>query len=91
MYMRNRRAQLPPPGYTFKLSGTKRKNEKGTFIVPTVELSRRSEMAEITECFEWYKLVQSGQVKVDNSDLEKPEAELEVEAFDAGGSGVGAF
>jgi hypothetical protein len=92
MYLRNTRAQLPPPGYLFKLSGTKRKNDKGTFIVPTVELARKSEQAEMLECFNWYKLIMAGQVKVDESDVSAVETDdLEVESFSNADSGVGAF
>lgn len=71
MYMRNVRAKLPPAAYTFKIAGVKTKNEKGTFIVPTVELGRRSTVDEIKEAFEWFKIVSKGGVRVDDSDLKE--------------------
>lgn len=89
MYMRNRRANLPPPGFLFKISGIKTKNEKGTFIVPTVELSRQATQAEIAECLNWYKMIKKGGVKVDDSDLGSVDT-AEVMA-EGGDTGTGAF
>lgn len=68
MYMRNRRAQLPPPGYLFKIGGVKQKNDKGSFVVPTVELGRKATPEEISACLNWFKLVKKGAIKVDTSD-----------------------
>jgi hypothetical protein len=92
MYMRNRRASLPPPGFLFKIAGVKQKNDKGTFIVPTVELSRRATEQEITSCLAWYKLVKKGTVKVDDSDMQETTSAAEV-GFDtpAEESTTGAF
>lgn len=89
MYLRNRKANLPPPGYLFKVSGIKTKNEKGTFIVPTVELGRRASSAEITECLNWYKLIKKGSVKVDDSDLSSVDASDVMSEGDD--TGTGAF
>ena len=69
MYMRNRRAKLPPPGYSFKIGGIKTKNDKGTFIVPTVELGRTTTEREIKAALAWFKLIKQGGVKVDDSDV----------------------
>lgn len=74
MYLRNKRAGLPPPGFTFKIGGVKTKNDKGTFIVPTVELGRKTTPEEISECLNWYKLIKKGAVKVDDSDVSSTEA-----------------
>lgn len=68
MYLRNRKANLPPPAYTFILSGVKQKNDKGTFITPTLELGPKSTPEQITECFNWYQLVKKGAVKVDTTE-----------------------
>lgn len=68
MYMRNRRSNLPPPAYTFKLSGTKEKNDKGTFIVLKIDLDRRSTNEEMKECLSWFQLIRKGSVKVDTSE-----------------------
>jgi hypothetical protein len=68
MYLRNKVARLPPPGFTFKLAGLKTKNDQGTFIVPTVELGRKTTPEEINKCLDWYKLIMKGGVKVDDSD-----------------------
>ena len=89
MYLRNQRASLPPPGYLFKVSGVKQKNDKGTFIVPTVELSRKATAAEVNECFNWYKLVKKGATKVDDSDLESVDASEVMAGGDT--TGTGAF
>ena len=81
MYLRNKKAGLPPPAYTFKLAGSKQKNDKGTFIVPSVELGRKATAEEISECLSWFKTIQQGTVKVDESDLKQTE-QAEVFATD---------
>lgn len=86
MYMRNRRANLAPAAYNFVLGGVKTKNDKGTFIVPTVELGLRVSAAELEECFNWYKLVKKGGVKVDESEEVVSEAEIMPEAAATMGS-----
>ena len=70
MYMRNRKANLPPPGYTIVLSGVKQKNDKGTFVVPSLELGPLTPASHIAECLNWYKLIKKGSVKVDASEEE---------------------
>lgn len=89
MYMRNVSQKLPPPAYVFKIGGKKEKNDKGTFIIPTVELGRKSTAAEIAEAFKWYKLVAKGAVKVDDSDL--TDGKEVSEMGEAEPSGTGAF
>lgn len=84
MYMRNPRAGLPPAAYTFKIAGIKTKNEKGTFIVPTVELGRRATNEEVKEAFDWFKIVSKGGVRVDDSDLTAGESVVDAQ-------GTGAF
>lgn len=87
MYMRNRRANLPPAAYSFMLSGTKEKNDKGTFIVPKIDLDRRVTDAELAECFQWYQMVRKGGVKVDESEEAMSAAETMPEPGDAGSEG----
>lgn len=76
MYMRNRKANLPPPAYTFILSGVKTKNDKGTFIVPALELGPKTPHKHITECLNWYKLIRQGNVKVDETEEVMASAEV---------------
>lgn len=76
MYVRNLRAQLPPPGFVVEIGGQRVKNDKGTFIVPTVKPSRKATAAEVSEAFSWFKMVKKGAVKVDNSDLHTDAAEV---------------
>ena len=87
MYFRNKASHLPPPAYTFKLSGVKQKNEKGVFIVLNVELGRASTKPEITACLEWFRIIKKGGVKIDDSDLNVSDA-----AFaDVDDTGAGKF
>lgn len=84
MYMRNQRAKLPPPAYAFKLSGNKTKNDKGTFLIPTIEMGRASSKEEIAECLSWFNLIKKGGVKVDDSDLGDAVDASEVQGEDTG-------
>lgn len=80
MYMRNRRANLPPCAYVIAIKGVKRENDKGKFIVPTMELGRKATAEEVKQCYEWMQLIKKGGVKVDDSDLKKsdgPQADIE--------------
>lgn len=87
MYLRNRKANLPPPAYSFLLAGTKEKNDQGMYIIPNVTLAKPSSKEQIQECLNWYKLVKAGAVKVDDSDLKK-DTQMEMNLED---SGTGAF
>ena len=80
MYTRNRKANLPPPGFTFVLSGVKQKNDKGTFIVPTLELGPATPANQVAECLSWFKLIKKGGVKVDTSE----DATIDAAANDVG-------
>lgn len=74
MYLRNKRAQLPPAAYTFKVSAAKQKNEKGqSWFVPTVELGRQSTKEELQDAFNWFKTVKTTAIKVDDSDIQQRE------------------
>ena len=70
MYVRNMRANMPPPSYTIKLGGDRVKNDKGTFIVPNFTLDRPTTKEELQECKTWIGLIRGGTVKVDTSDEE---------------------
>lgn len=80
MYVRNVRAGLPPATFTFVLGGKKEKNDKGTYVVPTLTRAGRTSPAALTECLSWIKLINSGAAKVDESD----EVAQEVSSEDTG-------
>lgn len=63
MYVRNRAAGKIPPAYVMSLSGSKDKNDKGTFITLATSVVRESSAEEIDAAFNWYKTVNAGQVK----------------------------
>ncbi len=67
MYVRNRRANLPPCGFHVVITGVKTSNDKGKFIVPTMELGPQAKQEEVAEAFYWYKMIKEGKVKVDES------------------------
>lgn len=86
MYMRNRRANLPPPGYLIVLGGRKDKNDDGTWVVPEYELGPKASAEQIQEALNWFKLIQKGNVKVDDSDLQDVE-QMSFSEEDAAGTG----
>ena len=63
MFVRNAAAGKIPPAYVMELSGSKDKNDKGTFITLATKVSRESTSAEVEAAFTWFKTVQAGQVK----------------------------
>lgn len=88
MYMRNRRANLPPPGYLIILGGRKEKNDDGSWIVPEYELGPKASAEQIQEALNWFKMIKQGGVKVDDSDLQDTAQMSFTEADD---TGTGAF
>lgn len=88
MYLRNRRANLPPPGFVIILSGFRDKNEDGAWVVPTYELGPKSTPEQIQAALNWFKLIKKGGVKVDDSDLQDVDQMSFSEADD---EGTGAF
>ena len=86
MFVRNKKAGLPPCAFTFALSGVKQKNDKGTFIVPTVTMGPKATPEEMNQAFYWYQQINKGIVKVDDSDLER-EATPSYGEEDASGTG----
>lgn len=72
MYVRNIRAGLTPAGHVMLISGERVKNDKGTFIVPTFSIGRKSTDAEVKECLEWLKMIKANKVKVhEDTDIEE--------------------
>lgn len=55
MYVRNKTAQLPPPGMVMKLTGSKVENDKGEFGVMEIEPVRQSTDEEMGACLQWFK------------------------------------
>lgn len=88
MYMRNRKVGLPPPGYTIVLGLDKQKNDEGSWVTPSYELGRKSTPEEMQECLNWFKLINKGGVKVDDSDLE---SEVSVTMPEGDDTGTGAY
>jgi hypothetical protein len=70
MYMKNLKAGKTPASMCMELSGIKRQNDDGTFLVLDVKEKRPSEKAEIEKAYSWLKMVQKGKARVDHSDLE---------------------
>ena len=69
MYMRNRRVNLPPPGHVIILSGTKQKNDDGSWITPSYELGPKATTEQMQDALNWFKVINKGDVKVDESDV----------------------
>lgn len=78
MYVRNFKANRPPPDLLVKIGGVMQTNQKGSFVVPQVEFTRKSTEAELKECLYWIGLVKKGSVKVDAS-----EEQMEMDVSDA--------
>lgn len=71
MYIRCANAGLPPASYSFMLGGKKEKNDKGTFIVPTMTRANKSTPQELAECLKWIRLIKGGAARVDESDMQE--------------------
>jgi hypothetical protein len=90
MYLRNRKINLPPPGFNIILGGRKDKNEDGTWIVPEYELGPKSTPEQLNEALYWFKLIKKGGVKVDESDVQSGDLN-EMDTRDVGEDGTGDF
>jgi hypothetical protein len=78
MYVKNKAAGKAPCAKVINLGGDKTSNDKGTYAVMKASVSRDTSMEEMTQCLNWFKSVQSGEAKADNSDIEnKPEAPVQ--------------
>ena len=86
MYVANRQAKLSPAAKAMKLVGSKQKNDKGTFVVLDVEVSRNATGEEQAKALEWFKLMSSQpqNFKVDEQEenLSDPVAETASEVVD---------
>ena len=69
MYITNKNAGKIPAAVAMKLSGKKDSNDKGTFIRMVVETSRDATAQEQGSAFQILKLIQSGEARVDDSDI----------------------
>jgi len=76
MYVKNRAAGKAPCAKVIGISGDKISNDKGTYAVLKTSTVRDTNMEEMEKCLEWFKAVQSGDAKADNSDVmeTKPQA-----------------
>lgn len=72
----------PPAATVFALSVEKQENDKGTFFVPKIAVTRNSSAEEIQACFEWHQLLSQTTVKHDDRDL-MSEAEVPAEGSTA--------
>jgi hypothetical protein len=73
MFVRNAAAGKIPPAFVMELSGTKTKNDKGTFYVLESKAIRESSQEEISSAFQWYKTVNAGGVKTHDEGGSKKE------------------
>lgn len=80
MYIRNKQAGKVPPAYVMELSAKREKNDQGTYMVLDVAPVRDSSNEEISACFELYKTIQGGSVRVDHSDVEQESQTTVVDA-----------
>lgn len=69
MYVRNREAGKMPYANVCELSLTEESNDKGSFYVQHTKPKRAATPEEYAQAEKWYKLITSGQVKKDDSDL----------------------
>lgn len=63
----------PPAVSTFTLSSKMEKNDQGTFYIFEVANSGMTAVADLAVCKKWYETITQTKVKVDDSDLVKPE------------------
>lgn len=84
MYVRNVRAGMPPAAFSFDLGGRMEKNDKGTFVVPTMTRKDKSTQGELIECLNWIKTINGGAVRVDESDVVDTSAAAAVDVNETG-------
>lgn len=80
--------KIAPAKRVFSLSCTKQENEKGVFYVADVVEKRKSTEPEVKAAWDWHLVMQSANVKIDNSDLETEAAAGESAAAPAAGGPV---
>lgn len=81
MYVRNAAAGKIPPAFVMELSGSKDKNDKGTFITLATSAKRESSAEEIDNAFNWYKTVTAGGVKAHEAEEKAKEEEATQPAY----------
>lgn len=69
----------PAAAQTAQLGAQMVTNDQGTFLVFTVSKGRNSTKDEITEAKQWYDILSKGAHRIDDSDLQTGEAEVEAE------------
>jgi hypothetical protein len=69
MYLRNKMAGKPPFGTVCELSLSEESNDHGDFFVQHVKPVRSTSLEELKEADKWFKMINAGQVKKDDSDL----------------------
>ncbi len=87
MYVRNKMQRKSPAAVVMSLGALKEKNEKGTFYVPTVVPLRDATNEEQTAALQWYKMIQTSNVIVDESDAKTeaaPTGPVDVDTKSAG-------
>lgn len=74
MYMRNKKAGIPPAGMAIEISLKEKTNDDGSWYTNLIKVDRSTTAVELKEAFEWFNTVKASDVKIDNSDLEKGES-----------------
>lgn len=69
MFVSNKQMGLTPASMVMNLDGRIEQNDKGTFVVLDVSSSRKSTNDEVMAALEIYKMVNTGEAKVDHSDI----------------------
>lgn len=80
MDFKNKAAGLIPPAKAMTLTSIKTKNDKGVFAVYDVKEERNSTNEEVKAAFNWFKAVNAGNVKADDSDLMSSEEAVDLNA-----------
>lgn len=68
--------QKPPAARIFELTCKRQENEKGIFYVFDVIEKRASTEAEMKAAWDWWQVIRSTNVRIDDSDLEVDEAPI---------------
>ena len=67
--LRNERMNKPPCAVTMMVSGTSVQNDAGEYVKQDCSVGRPASAEEIQDAFSWYKIVDSGETKLDESDV----------------------
>lgn len=66
-FMKLKMFNKPTAAWVFGVKSVKETNDKGTFFVMDIEKLRDSTSEELTQAYQWYKVLQTAAVKVDDS------------------------